>query len=148
MDELDILSVRLGQEVEVTLDALPGQSFKGVITEVNTAASNDGGNSKYTATVELDRSAFMLGGMNASASITIEERPSVLLIPSAALYEKNGETIVYTELDSSTQKPTSPVAVEIGLSDGTNVEIKSGLSNGDTVWYEYYDKLEVEGLNK
>ena len=148
VDELDILAVRLGQEVEVTLDALPGQAFTGVITEVNTAASNDGGNSKYTATVELDRSAFMLGGMNASARITIEERSSVLLIPSAALSDKNGQTVVYTELDSNTQKPASPVAVEIGLSDETNVEIKSGLSVGDTVWYEYYDKLEVEGLNK
>ena len=146
VDELDILYVQIGQNVQVTLDALPGQSFTGMIKEVNTAASNDGGNSKYSAVVQLDRTAFMLGGMNASANIVVEERDGVLLIPSSALAEVDGQTVVYTAYDSKTESLSDPATVEIGLSDGNQVQILSGLKEGDTVWYEYYDKLEVEGL--
>ena len=96
--------------------------------------------------MDENRDAYMLGGMNASASIVVEEKNSVLLIPSAALCEQNGKTIVYTGYDFKTQTLTDPVDIDIGLSDGEQVQILSGLKEGDTVWYEYYDKLEVEGL--
>ena len=147
VDELDILSVHAGQDVQVTLDALPGQAFSGVITEVSKTASNEGGNSKYSAVVQLERTGMMLGGMNASASIVVEERESVLLIPSAAIVEIEGQTMVYTACDPQTQTLGAPVAVELGLSDGEMAEILSGLAEGDAVWYAYYDKLEVKGLS-
>ena len=146
VDELDILCVRKGQEATVTLDALTGRAYSGVITEVNTTPSNEGGNSKYSAVVELARDGYMLGGMNASASITIEEREQVLLIPAAALAEENGSSVVYTGYDSRTETLTGAVTVETGLSDGDQVQILSGLREGDTVWYSYYDTLEIEGL--
>ncbi len=146
VDELDILYVRKGQEAAVTLDALPGQAFSGMITEVNTTASNEGGNSKYSAVVEMDRNGYMLSGMNASANITIEEREGALLIPSEALFEKNGQAYVYTAYDSSTETLSAAAVVETGLSDGLQVQILSGLQAGDTVWYSYYDTLEISGF--
>ena len=146
VDELDILYVHIGQEAQVTLDALQGQAFTGTITEVNTIASNEGGNSKYSAVVELERTAYMLGGMNASANITIEERDKVLLIPAEALDEQDGRSVVCTAYDPRTETLSSPVAVETGLSDGKQVQILSGLQDGDTVWYRYYDKLEIQGM--
>ena len=146
IDELDILNVHAGQEAQVTLDALPGQAFTGVITKVNTIASNEGGNSKYSADVELKRSAYMLGGMNASANITVEERENVLLIPSEALTEQDGKTAVYTAYDSKTETLSGAVTVETGLSDGKQVQILSGLQEGETVWYSYYDTLEIKGF--
>ncbi len=141
IDELDILSVRAGQEAAVTLDALPGQAFTGLITQVDTTPSNDGGHSKYSATVELDRTGMMLGGMNATASITVESLEDVLLIPAAALTEQDGQSMVYTAYDSRTDTLSGLRAVEIGLSDGEQVQILSGLSEGETVWYEYFDTL-------
>ena len=147
VDELDILSVRPGQEAQVTLDALPGQEFSGRITKVNTIASNEGGNSKYSAVVELKRNGNMLGGMNASANITVEERSNVLLIPSEALTEEHTKAIVYTAYDAETETLFDPVPVETGLSDGNQVQILSGLQEGDIVWYSYYDTLEIKGLN-
>lgn len=146
VDELDILYVHTGQEAQVTLDALPGQAFHGRITEINTVASNEGGNSKYSALVELERNGFMLGGMNASVNITIEERENVLLIPSEALTEQNAQSVVYTEYDAKTETLSAPAAVETGLSDGLQVQILSGLQEGDTVWYSYCDTLEIQGL--
>lgn len=146
LDELDILSVHVGQRVQLTLDALPGQAFSGVISEINTTASNEGGDSKYSAVVALERTDLMLGGMNVSAKIVVEHLDDALLIPSAALIEQDGQTMVYTACDPKTQTLSEPVPVEIGLSDGETVQILSGLNEGDTVWYMYYDTLEVKGL--
>ena len=146
VDELDILSVQEGQKASVTLDALTGRSFTGIISEVDTTAANEGGNTKYSATIRLEKEGMMLGGMNASVNITIESRENVLLIPSEALIEKNGKSAVYTAYNERTGTLYKPVEVETGLSDGLQVEILSGLKEGDTVWYSYYDKLEIAGL--
>ena len=143
VDELDILSIQKGQAVTVTLDALTGRSFEGTITEVNTIPANEGGNTKYSATITLKREGLMLGGMNASALIAVEERKDVLLIPAEALAEENGRSVVYTGYDEKTESLTKPVEVETGLSDGKQVQILSGLKVGDIVWYAYYDQLEI-----
>ena len=146
VDELDILSVSLGQQATVTLDAVLGQSFTGTIIDINTTASNEGGNSKYTAVVQMPREAYMLGGMNASVNIIVEERENALLIPSAALTEQDGKPAVYTAWDSRSEELQNLTAIETGFSDGQQVQVLSGLSEGDTVWYRYYDKLESNGL--
>ena len=145
VDELDILSVRTGQKVSVTVDALPGQSFVGEITDVNTTASNEGGNSKYTVEITMDRTEKMLGGMNASAKITLQTKENVLTVPTEALSEGETETVVYTAYDASSETLLTPVTVKTGLSDGQRTEILSGLSEGDTIWYAYYDKLPDAG---
>ena len=147
VDELDILSVHAGQKATVTLDALTGRSFEGVITKVDTTAANEGGNTKYSATVQLEKEGLMLGGMNASVGIIIDSRENVMLIPSEALTETNGKSAVYTSYNERTGELSGLTEVETGLSDGLQVEIRSGLNEGDTVWYSYYDKLVIEGLD-
>ena len=146
VDELDILSVQMGQEVGVTVDALPGQSFKGDITSIDTTATNEGGNTKYAVEITLDRTEKMLGGMNASAKITLQTKENILTIPTDALSEEETGTVVYTGYDAASETLLSPAGVETGLSDGLRTEILSGLSEGDTIWYFYYDTLEISGL--
>ena len=89
----------------------------------------------------------MLGGMNASVGIIIDSRENVMLIPSEALTETNGKSAVYTSYNERTGELSGLTEVETGLSDGLQVEIRSGLNEGDTVWYSYYDKLVIEGLD-
>ena len=57
-------------------------------------------------------------------------------------------TCVYTALDSETGEPASPVMVTTGVSDGETVEILSGLNQGDTIYYSYYDTLELDHTAK
>ena len=76
----------------------------------------------------------MLEGMSASCVINIESAENVVMIPSAAIQESRGSVFVYTETDSD-GNPTGEVEVETGLSNGSYVEITSGLSEGDTVYY-------------
>ena len=140
VDELDILSIKKGQDVQITLDALAGQSFDGVITDIGVSGSNSGGNTKYTAEVTIDRAPNMIAGMNATALITLETDEDLLTVPSEALVSEGTRTYVYTSYDSKDGALGNPVDVTTGASDGILTEITSGLKAGDTVWYSYYDK--------
>lgn len=141
VDELDISRLSIGQPVTVTLDALPGQSFDGSITLIDPNGSSAGGDTKYTVTVSIARTQDMLEGMNASVTAELACHDRLLLIPAAALYEDAGGTYVYTGTDKNGE-PSGPVAVTTGLSDGTNVEITGGLSDGDSFCYLYSSALE------
>ena len=141
VDELDISRLSIGQPVTVTLDALPGQSFDGSITLIDPNGSSAGGDTKYTVTVSIARTQDMLEGMNASVTAELACHDGLLLIPVAALYEDAGGTYVYTGTDKNGE-PSGPVAVTTGLSDGTNVEITGGLSDGDSFCYLYSSALE------
>ncbi len=140
VDELDILSIKKGQDVQITLDALAGQSFDGIITDIGVSGSNSGGNTKYTAEVTIDRAPNMIAGMNATALITLETDEDLLTVPSEALVSEGTRTYVYTSYDSKTGALGNPVDVTTGASDGILTEITSGLKAGDTVWYSYYAK--------
>ncbi len=141
VDELDILTLAVGQEAAITLDALPGQSFTGTVKKINPTGTNEGGSTKYTVTMEVPRTAQMLDGMNASVLIEVSRLTAVLTIPAAAIYEDGNRTYVYTSLSEKTGEPADPVDVTIGASDGTNVEILAGLKAGDTVYYSYADSI-------
>lgn len=143
VDELDVLQYELGMSADVSVDALPDRSFTAHVTEIGAMGENAGGNSKYDVELRLDRAPDMLDGMNASVVVHRGSR-SVLLIPSAAVHDRGSRSYVYTALDNKTGKPTGEVQVEIGISDGENVEILSGLSEGQTVFYEYYLPQEEE----
>lgn len=134
VDELDINSVSKGQQAEVTFDAIE-EAFEGTVTKVGNTASASGGVAKYTVEISIPKQEEMKAGMNASATIVIEERENVVTIPVNALQERGEEVFVYTEQEedgtlSGEQK------VVTGLSDGENVEITEGLSEGDVVYYQ------------
>lgn len=134
VDELDILSIAEGQSADITFDALENQTFTGTVTSISGTASVNGGVAKYTVEIEMEKDDNMRIGMNASATIKVEDAEDILLIPSVALQERGDSTFVYTG-QSEDGTLTDEVEVETGLSDGSNVEITSGLSEGDTVYY-------------
>ena len=143
VDELDILSVKEGQTATVTLDALDGQEFEGTITEVSNEASSGSSSAKYPVTITFEKTEDMLLGMSASATIHVNEAEDAVLIPVDALQEKGDSTFVYTEKDSDGNL-SGEVEVETGISNGSQVEITSGLEEGDTV---YYLKAESSDTN-
>lgn len=134
VDELDINSVEIGQEAVVTFDAIEDEEFTGEVTEIGNTASVNGGVAKYTVSVSVPKDEEMKQGMNASATITIENCENVITIPVNALQEKGDKVFVYTEKDEDGNL-SGETEVTTGLSDGTTVEITEGLSEGDTVYY-------------
>lgn len=146
IDELDIISVAPGQEAEITVDALPGRSFMGHVLEIDPKGTNNGGNTRYTVTIAVDREENMLAGMNATAILTVGVTEDILTLPVAALEEKGSRTIVYTGYDEATNTLLDPVEVRTGVSDGSTVEIVEGLSEGTEVWYSYYKGASMPEL--
>lgn len=147
VDEQDIGALHTGQEATVTIEALTGQSFPAVVTAIgNTGTNEEGGSSKFTATLTLSKSGDMLPGMNASAFLTLDSTEPVLCIPVAALADEGTKTLVYTGYSEEDGSFLNPAEVTTGVSDGDYVEILSGLDVGDVVYYPYYDTLEISNV--
>ncbi len=147
VDELDIMSLSVGQEAAITLDALPGQSFTGTVKKMDPTGTNEGGSTKYTVTVEVAKTQQMLIGMNASVRVEVSTLSDILTVPAAAVYEDGNRTYVYTAVDDKTGEPTKPVDVTTGSSDGESIEILSGLTSGDTVYYSYAESIVYRFVN-
>lgn len=126
IDELDISSVKVGQDVEVTADALENQVFHGVVNKVSVIGTSQNGVTTYPVEVLLSdvEDTDLIPGMNVSATIVLEKKDDVLLIPTTAV--KRGNKVKM--LGSGEE-----VEIETGIDDGTQVEVLSGLSEGDQV---------------
>lgn len=143
IDEMDITKLQVGMTAEVTLEALPNRSFTAEITKISQFGTNNGGSSKFTVTLELPCSDGMLPGMNANVAMVLETIADCLTIPAEALVDRGTQTIVYTGYDEKTAELLNPVPVTVGLSDGTHVQILSGLEENASFWYSYYDTVEI-----
>lgn len=141
VDEKDIASVKTGMTAQLTMNALPDETFEGQVTRVAQTGSGNGGSSKFDVEITLSRESDMLPGMSTTAQLTLYEKMGVLTLPVAALRDEGGKTLVYTGKDKKTGEPANPVEVTTGLSDGENVEILSGIDSGTTVYYLYYDTV-------
>ena len=143
IDELDIGKLQTGMSAQVKINALGGEKHTAIITEIGNTGTTNGGSSKYTVELTMDRTGDMLAGMNATATIVLSTASDVLTVPAAALVEQGNETVVYTGYDEKEESLLNPVTVKVGRSDGENVEILEGLNAGDICYYAYYDTLEV-----
>ena len=83
----------------------------------------------------MDKVSGMLPGMTASVDVRIEGVDNALIIPVDTLKQTSSGAYVYTTYDRETQEYGGRVDVITGLSNDNYVEIKSGLSAGDTVYY-------------
>lgn len=142
VDELDVRMLRVGMELSVTLDALPGRSFTAVITKIDPVGENNGGSSKYTVTATMTREEDMLAGMNAAVRAALETRENALTVPTAALNENAEGVFLYTSYDEHEDALGGAVYVTTGLSDGEYTEILSGLDEGDVFFYRYADSIK------
>lgn len=132
LDEIDVPTVKIGQEVIISLDALPDSEFAGAVSAIFPVPKEVGGVVLYDIEVTLNvpaESGIRIG-MSASADIILDQRTGVLLIPNRALDEDEaGNTIVYVVIDEEPQERP----VTIGVSDGFDTEIISGLTEGEMV---------------
>lgn len=135
IDETDILSLSEGQEATVTVSSVSDEGYPGYVTEISTEASTSSGVTQYSAVVTLDRAEGMMAGMTASVDITIEGVENALIIPVDALHQTSATYYVYTSYDEETQQYGGMQEVTIGMQNDNFVEILSGLSVGDSVYY-------------
>lgn len=143
VDELDISKLYVGQSAAVTVNALTGQQFMGTVTDIAASGENEGGNSKFTVDITVAKTAEMLQGMQAAVSVEIHKTEKVVSLPVAALIENGTKIQVYTGYLEESEEFTGEVTVVTGASDGEFVQILSGIGEGQTVYYPYYDTLVI-----
>lgn len=134
VDELDILSVHVGQEAAITLEATE-DTYTGVISKVSNLSSQSSGNASYLIDISIPMADTMRFGMTAMATIVVSDMSDVLVIPMEALQQRGDQLFVYGGYDPATGALTEEIDVVTGITDGTNVEIVSGLNEGDSVYY-------------
>lgn len=142
VDELDIGNLKVGMEADVDADALPGQQFKGYVSSIASEGTVSGqGVTTYDVEIVIDEPGELVPGMNVNATVVISDVKDVLRIPEEALQmAKGGRAIVYVKTDKTPDEADFPDdyeerEVEYGASNGTFVEITSGLEEGETVVY-------------
>lgn len=154
VDEMNIHSVQIGQTVEITADAVDG-IFIGEVTSIGLMGTQSSGVTTYTVTVEIEEYGMLLPGMNINAEIICASVDDALTIPSN--YITRGNMVLISTNDASKYKIAQNIkminpgeiyetdtgidgyvylSVEVGMSDGQNVQIISGLNEDTEVFMQ------------
>ena len=134
VDEIDVLSVRIGATANVMMDALPGQFLPGTVSYIAPTTDNQQGIVTYQVRirVEAPQGITVREGLTAVAQLVLSSEPNVLLIPLQALRGSFDQpTTLVFENDALVEKP-----VATGASDDFWVVVEEGLDEGELVVME------------
>lgn len=133
--ELDIADIDLHEKATVKLDALPDLVLEGEIIKINPIGVAQNDVTDFTVTLSLPETEGLMIGMSADVTIISQKAENVLVIPIEAIQVINGEKYVVLESDLGGEQDAVVAThkVTTGITDGVNIEITSGLSEGDRV---------------
>ena len=155
VDETDVIGVKLGQEVDVKVDALPSQVLDGTVTEIGSSAiaklsASQQESRDFQVTITLnDPPATLKPGLSASADIIIAEKKGVLAVPISALVLKEKKSDTPSRREAAEEEGVYVIAgerakfcpVTKGIMGGLSIEITSGLKEGQEVIVGPYSSL-------
>jgi len=131
IDEADISKVKIGDKVNIYLDAYPNEVFEGTISKIDfESTKTSGGGTAYNAWISFAKllPTFRLG-MNGEAEIIKEGAKEAFLAPLSAIFERDKKTYLWKLEDKKAKK----IEVTTGLSDDNYVQILSGITEGDII---------------
>ncbi len=129
--ETDIVSINVSQAAQISIDALPDWQKTGTVTSISPVADSSNGVVTYKARIDFsdtDKRVFV--GMTAIVELVTADKKNVLLIPNSAILPKGTGRIVQVPGANNT---TTEVDITIGLSDGLQTEVLTGLTEGQTI---------------
>lgn len=139
VDELDIINVAVGQNVDIAMDAITDKTYSASVSKVSQIGTATSGVTVYNVTLTIAGDDQLKLGMNGTATINIEEVTDVLLVPITAMSTSRNGSYVWV-LDPTAEVSTEATAepgiqtfIETGLSDENYAEVTSGLNAGDIV---------------
>ncbi|RKN80291.1 efflux RND transporter periplasmic adaptor subunit [Ulvibacterium marinum] len=163
VDEADIGQVKEGQRVSFTVDAYQGEEFDGEVTQVRLNPTTTSNVVTYTVVVKADNPDLKLKpGLTATIAIYTVELKDVLTVEAKAVnFKPNRQLLMAYNAEDTDENPPPrpdrsqanndkkstllwmddngkirPVEVELGTSDGVNVQVMSGLKEGDRLAYQ------------
>ena len=128
LDQVDVVHVQKSMTGSIVFDAIPGQTFKGVVDSIDSTAITTSGVVSYNVDVKLPtpQGVTILSGMTTTVTIETSRKENVLVVPTLALHTEGDSTTVQTTASGST-------VVATGETNGQYTEILSGLKEGDSV---------------
>jgi HlyD family secretion protein len=134
VDESDIAKVYMGQAARIKVQSFPNKTFAGRVTKIAPLGVEKDNVTTFEVQISIDNATGELkANMTANAEIVLEEHKDVLTIPEqAVLYDKDRNASVWVP-DTHGKDGHRVVGVKVGLSNGSRIEILSGLRPGDHV---------------
>jgi HlyD family secretion protein len=157
VDEADVAQIKLGQKVNITLDAFPDEVFEGVVRRIDPRGATDQNITTILTQVEvLKPTSSLRPGLNTECEFIVTEKKDVLVVPARAVRSerggrggdakggdskggdakgsdsKGGGPTKYVQVLDAENKPQRRV-VTTGLESGDSIEIISGLKEGEKV---------------
>jgi HlyD family secretion protein len=136
VDEIDVGKISAGMPARIKVGALPEAPVTGRLSRIAPQAKKDQGATLFDVEIEIDpnQEVFLRAGYSANSEVVIRSKEDVVIIPERlVIFEDDGAgTFVEVPSDDPEAEPDK-IPVELGLSDGLNVEIVAGLQVGDQV---------------
>lgn len=131
VSEVDINSVAVNQPVTLTLDAVSGKAYHGLVAEVSQAGDVSSGAVNFTVTVEMtDADSQVKPGMTAAVNIVTNQVKDKLLVPNRAVRLVDGSRVIYVLKNGQPQR----VPITLGASSDTTSVVQGGnLKEGDLI---------------
>ena len=133
VDEIDVGKIITGMDAEIQIGALPDARIAGRVIRIYPKAKKEGNATLFDIELSIDKTtgATLRAGFSATAGIRIRERKQVAMLPERLILFENGKKFVEVPVGQGLQ--AKKVEVQTGLSDGLNIEIVSGVKEGDKV---------------
>jgi HlyD family secretion protein len=134
VDEIDVGKITVGMPCRIKVGALPDEIVTGRLSRIAPQAQKSEGATLFDVEIELDReqNVVLRAGYSANADVVIREKNDIVLIPERLVLFEDDQTFVELPGLGPEAEPRK-IEVELGLSDGLNVEIVSGVANGDQI---------------
>ena len=136
VDEIDVGKIVAGMPAEITIGALPDARLPGKVIRIYPKAKKEGNATLFDIEISItkDPGIVLRAGFSATASIRIRDRKQVLMLPERLVIFEDGKRFVEVpQTQAQGEQKTRRVEVQTGLSDGLNIEIVSGLKEGERV---------------
>lgn len=147
VDETEVGKIHEGMDIILTIGAIDDEKFEAVLTYLSPKGVEENGAIQFEikADVNLKEGQFIRAGYSANASIVLEQRDSVMVIPEGLLKFEGDSAYVEVQTDSQVFEKRF---VQIGLSDGLNIEVLSGLTFDDKIKGEKIDPKKAKEAAK
>jgi HlyD family secretion protein len=141
VDEIDVGKMKEGMDVEIKVGALPSDTVKGVLRKIWLKAEKKDNATVFPVEilVPASKNAVLRAGYSANANIIIRKKTDVLTIPERVVTFRNDSAFVKVALG---EKKEEERLIKTGLSDAINIEVASGLKEGDEVYEKPVKKID------
>ncbi len=141
VDEIDVGKLKEGMAAEIKVGALPTDTVKGILRKISLKAEKKENATVFPIEILIPktRNTTLRAGYSANANVIIQKKDEVLIIPERVVTFRNDSAIVKVALGPGKEEQR---CIKTGLSDAINVEVISGLKEGDEVFEKPVKKIE------